>query len=122
MHDFPPNVDWRLTTALATTLGYLITDDFTSLEQIAIANWILQVGQTVITNATFQHLIEARIIGEERINLNSKEYKRGGSPFIDNSRDYREFFTNEAFKEQFELLQKAIEKISNELNNIKKGL
>jgi len=126
MHDFPPNINWRWTTLLATVLGYIICDDFTAREQIAIGNWILQIGQTTITNATYQDLIERRIIGDEKINLNSKKFKRGGSPFISRSspnfEHFYKTFRSEISEKELANLQKAIKKINEELEKIREEL
>ena len=123
MHPFPPNTNPRFTTLIATVLGYLVCDDFTAIEQIAIGNWIIQIGQTVITNATYQELIERRILNEEKINLNSRVFKRGGSPFIDpKSYDFKKFyetFKDEISENELEQLQKAVVIINEELTKIK---
>lgn len=124
MNNFPPNINWRYATLIATVLGYAASGDFTAREQIAIGNWILQIGQTLLTNATYQEMIENRIIGE-KVNLNSREFKCGGSPFITPQTippDFRQFY--ESFKSQFpeeELanLQEAIDRINEELKKIR---
>ena len=126
MHDFPPNINWRYTTLLATLLGYVACGDFTVREQVAFGNWILQIGQTVITNATYQELIEARIMGEENINLNSDTFKRGGSPFIKTNPPPPEFssfynaFKSQISEEELSNLQSAIQRIYDELEKIKR--
>jgi len=127
MHNFPPNIDWRLPTLLATVLGYIICDDFTVREQVAIGNWILQIGQTVLTNATYQELIEARILGEENINLNSKSFKTGGSPFIKpepplNFEALYKIFKTEISDEQITHLHKAIQRINQELEKLREEI
>jgi len=124
MHDFPPNINWRWTTLLATTLGYIICDDLTAHEQIATGNWIIQIGQTMVTNATYQDLIERRIVGDEKINLNSREFKRGGSPFISrpqsNFEHFYKTFRSEISEKELANLQSAIKKINEELEKIRK--
>jgi len=124
MHEFPPNVNWRWTTLLATVLGYIICDDFTAKEQIAIGNWILQIGQTSLTNATYQDLLEYRILGDEKINLNSRSFKQGGSPFINpkppyNFEQFYEVFKSEITEEELANLQKAIQRINAELEKLR---
>ena len=123
MKKIPPNINWDLTTLIATALGLLATDDFTALEQIAIGNWIVQIGQTVITTATYQQMIEARVIGSEKINLNSKEFKKGGSPFItrtnfDPAKVY-EIFKSQVTEEEIINLQKALHLINQEIEKMK---
>jgi len=128
MHEFPPNMNLRLPTLLATTIGFVVGGNFTALEQIAIGNWIMQIGQTVMTNAHYQELVEKRIIQEENINLNSKKFKNGGSPFSTPPKppeDYVKYY--ESFKSSINEndladLQKAIKIINDELNKIKEEL
>ena len=126
MHDFPPNINWRFTTLLATVLGYAICDNFTAREQIAVGHWVLQIGQTVVSNATYQQMIESRILGEEKINLNSREFKSGKSPFLKsnmpNWQHFYQTFKSQISEEDFKNLQKAIQKINEELEKIKKEM
>jgi len=127
MHDFPPNVDWHWTTLLATVLGYLVCGNFTVKEQIAIGNWILQIGQTVMTNSTYQDLLEYRIMGKEQINLNSATFKSGGSPFINqgpppNFEQFYEAFRNHISDTDLSNLHEAIKRINEELNKIRANL
>lgn len=124
MHDFPPNINWRYTTLLATVIGYLLSADYTVREQVAIGNWIIQIGQTVLTNSTYQELIEARVMGEENINLNGREFKNGGSPFICPSPDYNfrelyEVFKTNITDEELKNLSEAINKINEELTKMR---
>lgn len=85
----------------------------------------MQIGQTTLSNATYQDLIQSRITQEEKINLNSHEFKTGQTPFINSSKneqDWRQFY--EAFKSQItdeELvhLHHAIQKINEELSRLR---
>jgi len=125
MRDFPPNINSRLAVIIATTLGFLIMDDFDATEQVAIGNWIVQVGQTIITNATYQQMVQSRIIGSERINLNSREFKCGGDPFIFracdmNSRDLYDNLKSIVTDEEIVYLQKALKVLSEEMDKLKK--
>jgi len=123
MKDFPPNINWTWTTIIATALGILATDDFTVKEQLAIGNWIIQIGQTMISNATYQDLIESRIIGEEKINLNSKKFKQGGSPFINppnvDINQLYELLRTRVSKEEIISLQKALRRLNDEIDKMK---
>ena len=127
MHEFPPNINWRYTTLLATFIGYLVCGDFTVKEQIAIGNWILQIGQTIMTNSTYQDMLEGRIIGREKINLNSRNFKCGGSPYINpsTSSDFTKFYEHlksQISEEEFESLHKAILRINEELERFKEEI
>lgn len=125
MHNFPPNTNWRIATLLTTLIGFIISDDFTAREQIVIGNWFLQIGQTMVTNAQYQLLIETRILGEENINLNGETFKCGGSPFIDPTpspdlQGLYKMFKDQISDEDIANLHKAIQKINEELEKITK--
>ena len=124
MHNFPPNTDWRLTTLLATVLGYLACGDFTAYEQFAIGNWIIQIGQTVLTNANYQRMIEARLTGDDRLNLNSRIFKSGGSPFYNsppppNFEQFYEAFRHDISDAELANLHQAIKRINEELEKLR---
>jgi hypothetical protein len=127
MKDFPPNINSRLTTIIATVLGFLVIDDFTVIEQVAIGNWMIQIGQSVITNATYQNLLEARILGDERININSKEFKQGGCPFIykDHNMNMKDMYNAlkiNITEQEIIQLQKLIKDFSEEIEKMKEEL
>ena len=114
--EFPPNINPRLATLLAMFLGYTLIDDFNSLEQIAIGNWLNLIGQVIITNGDYQRVIEDRIEGGS-ININSRAFKCGGS-FYESIKS----FSKDINKEDLENLQKAVQRINEELDKIKKEL
>ena len=125
MQNFPPNINPKLATAIAIVLGYIAVDDLTAREQIAFGNWIIQIGQTLVTTGNYQELLEARITGDEKINTNSKEFKRGGSPWIIPPKpppDFKELyriFKTHITEEELVNLQRAINRINEELEKIK---
>ena len=123
MHNFPPNVSPKLQTLTAIILGYAFVDDFTAQEQVAIGNWFLQVGQTMVTIAQFQKVIEDRIEGNI-ININSRQFKCGGSPYMDDP-DIKDFYEN-IFKQtsanDFEYIQQAIKIVNDKIEELKKEM
>ena len=68
------NTNPRYSTSIAFILGFLLIDDLTAYEQNELGNWIILVGQTILTNASAQNVIEGRIKGGI-ININSKVVK-----------------------------------------------
>ena len=124
MRDFPPNISPRLQTLTAIILAYAFGDDFTAQEQIAIGNWLIQIGQTMITTAQFQRVIEERIVGNI-VNINSRQFKCGGSPYVNPSDDphIKSFYENiykQATKDDFDYIQNAINKLNEKIEQIKK--
>lgn len=75
------NTNPKLSTSVAFILGLLLIDNLNTSEQNLIGNWIILVGQTILTNASSQNLIESRIQGN-RININSKEIKCVYNPAV----------------------------------------
>lgn len=77
------NTNPRYSTIFAFILGLVLIDDLSVSEQNMIGEWLMLVGQTIVTNANSQSLIESRIQNNE-ININSKEAKSIYFPFIYN--------------------------------------
>lgn len=61
MREFPPNINPELFTLTAIIVGLVIEDDFTASELNAIGNWLILVGQIVLTTASEKQLINNRI-------------------------------------------------------------
>lgn len=126
MHEFPPNINPRLATLIAILLAYVAMDDQTAREQIAFGNWIIQIGQTLVTTGNYQELLEARITGDEKINLNSRNFKSGGSPWIHspksppNWEQLYKTFKSQITEEELNNIQQTIEKINEELAKMRK--
>lgn len=51
-----PNVPPKLFTLSAVAIGYLLIDDSTATEQNALGNWLMLVAQVLCTNAYYQQL------------------------------------------------------------------
>ncbi len=61
MREFPPNINPEIFTLTAVVVGLIIEDDFTASELNAIGNWLILVGQIVLTTAAERQLINNRI-------------------------------------------------------------
>lgn len=68
------NINPTYSTSIAFILGLLLVSDLNTSEQNMLGNWIILLGQTILTNASAQNVIEARI-QSNRYNINSKEVK-----------------------------------------------
>ena len=71
MARFPPNTNPELFSAIACIVGYLIEDDFNARELNSIGNWIILVGQFMLTTAAQQQLINARFQNNVGSNIKS---------------------------------------------------
>ncbi len=113
--NFPPNTDPHLFAMLAVTVGFASVGDYNANEQNSIGNWLILVGQYILTHAAQQQLIEARL-ENNNLNTNSKKHKNGtGGPFTDNEIGK----SNQTQRDEVEFLLDAVAKIEKELNNLK---
>ena len=113
--NFPPNTDLHLFAMLAVTVGFASVGDYNANEQNSIGNWLILVGQYILTHAAQQQLIEARL-ENNNLNTNSKKHKNGtGGPFTDNESGK----SNQTQRDEVEFLLDAVAKIQKELNNLK---
>lgn len=83
MDRFPPTINPRVFTLSSVIVGYLLIDNFTANEQNSIGNWFMTVGQILECNASMQQTVEERFQGDT-ININSQQFKNGGSPYLHN--------------------------------------
>ena len=107
MQRFPGNYNSTLFTLSGVAIGTLFLDDFTPNEQNSIGNWLILVGQVILTNAAQQVLIKGR--------------QKGGyeDPNITGTNNFSgQVISNE---EQITILENALKRIQDELENIKKG-
>lgn len=110
---FPPDIDPHLFTLYAVAVGYACVGDLNSYEQNSVGNWIIMVGQYILTHAAQQQLVE-RKIEKHNININSKKAKAGLGPYDNNK-------SNQTTREEVEYLLITIKKMQEELEKIKKS-
>lgn len=113
VHGFPPNIDPQLFAWLACVVGSACVGDYTANEQNSFGNWLILVGQFVLTTAAQQTLIEARL-ESNNININSREHKNGGSFYANSSK------SNQTQREEVDFLLSAVDNIRQELEKLKK--
>ena len=111
-HKFPPNINPQLYAWLACTIGSLCVGDYDANEQNSFGNWLILVGQFILTNAAQQQLIESRF-ENNNININSKKHKSGGGIYTSDSNT-----SNQTQRSEVEFLLDAIDKIYRELEEI----
>lgn len=73
----------RFYTLSTVIVAFLLIGDLTANQQNALGNWLMTIGQILEGNASFQQTIEEFLRGNT-YNINSKKYKNGGSPIMDN--------------------------------------
>lgn len=115
------NTNPKLVTILGTLIGLIIIDDLSTLQQNVIGNFLISIGQTILTNASSQGLIESRIKGGI-ININSKETKSIYNPPIYNIDKIKKII-NELYPStniNTSEIEKTLNKITETLNELKK--
>lgn len=116
MHNtnFPPSIDPHTFSIIAVAVGYACVGDYNANEQNSIGNWLILVGQYILTHAAQHQLIESRI-ENNNINSNSKKAKKGGSPYTDNENHK----SNQSQRNEVDFLLDALNKMQQELDSLK---
>lgn len=115
------NTNPRFSTSISFILGLLLVDNLTAPEQNMLGNWIILLGQTILTNAASQNIIESRINGTI-ININSKEVKCMYNPLVYNIETIRNII-NEIYPDNnndIETLQNILNDLQKQINELKK--
>ena len=115
------NINPRYSTTAAFILGLILIDNLNSIEQNALGEWLILVGQTIIANCGFQMVIENKIKGNN-ININSRELKSIYNPTIYDINKTKELLKeiNPNFKNDLDSIEKIINDLKNKIKNIKK--
>ena len=111
-NNFPPNINPNLYALSTYIIGMVIIDDLNVSEQNTIGNWLMLLGQFIITNAGQQALIESRI-EKNNININSKKSKQCYCPYTSNSNK-----SNQSIRNEVDFILQEIQKIEKELQNL----
>lgn len=88
-----PNIPPKLFSLSAVTVGYLLIDDTTANEQNALGNWLMLVAQILCTNAFYKQVMQER-------------------GFDNNKNDSEQTIV---------MMQKMIDALQKEIDEIKKG-
>lgn len=117
MHNtnFPPNIDPHEYAIVACIIGYACVGNYNANEQNTIGNWLILVGQYILTHAAQQQLIESRI-ENNNININSKKYKtKKGGPYTDNE----DGISNQSNQNNdLNIIKDALKKMQSELDKL----
>ncbi len=105
----------RILTLSAIVLGYALIADYSAYEQNSIGNWFMLVGQLLATNSAFQQTAQEKKKGNT-YNINSKQYKAGGSPYM-NEKIYSEHLS--ADEEEIQKIKEVLENLIDKINNLK---
>lgn len=115
------NTNPRLSTSISFILGLLLVDNLTAPEQNMLGNWIILLGQTILTNAASQNIIEGRIKGGI-ININSKEVKCLYNPPVYDietiKRIIKQVYPNHSV--DLDVLTNMVEELKSKIDEIKK--
>lgn len=122
------NTNPRYSTTISFLLGLIIVSDLTAPEQNMLGNWIILLGQTILTNAACQNIIEDRIDGSI-ININSNHIKKLYNPVIYDINKIRQIINtiepehNNAnnYKNELKIIENIIKNLQNQINEIKKS-
>ena len=116
------NTNPRYSTTIGFILGLVLVDSLTAPEQNMLGNWIILIGQTILTNATSQNIIESRITGGI-ININSKEVKCLYNPVIYDIEKIRKIIKDvyPSSNSEVDILKKAIDELNKKLDQLKKN-
>lgn len=119
-----PNIPPKLFSLSAIVVGYILIDDMTANEQNAVGNWLMLVAQVLSTNAFYRAVMQERGLEPK----GSTETGRNNSDTFANSNlnnDYYNNFCNnnhEDPKQTIEMLEKMVNAIQREINQIKNNL
>ena len=107
MHKFPPNINPELFTIIGCIVGLIVEDDFNANELNSIGNWLILVGQVLLTTAAQQQLINARFSNNEGSNIKS------------DANDHTRKNQEKANVSDLNNLARTVEIMSQELNKLK---
>ena len=116
------NTNPRYSTTVGFILGLVLVYSLTAPEQNMLGNWIILIGQTILTNAASQNIIESRITGGI-ININSKEVKCLYNPVIYDIEKIRKIIKEvyPSSNSEVDILKKAIDELNKKLDQLKKN-
>lgn len=109
-------------TSISFIVGLLLIDDLTAYEQNVLGNWLILVGQTILTNAASQMTIETRITGKI-FSINSKKVKSLYFPFKYDIKKIREIIniTYPNSIDKLNTIEKTIKCMQKNIDEIKKN-
>lgn len=116
MKDRPLYLNPKTYTLSALIIGYALLGDYTANEQNAIGNWLMTISQILECNSAIQQAIEEKYQGYT-FNINSKQFKSGGSPYMNNPPIFDFPDPND---QEIEDIKKVLQNMIKKLDEIKK--
>ena len=116
MKDRPLYLNPKTYTLSALIIGYALLGDYTANEQNAIGNWLMTISQILECNSAIQQAIEEKYEGYT-YNINSKQFKNGGSPYMNNPPI---FDFPDPSDQEIEDIKKVLQNMIKKLDEIKK--
>lgn len=115
------NINPTYSTSISFILGLLLVSDLNTPEQNMLGNWIILLGQTILTNASAQNVIESRIQGT-RYNINSKEVKSFYNPIYYDIEKIKEIITKvyPNTNNELDTIKKCLDELNNKIEELKK--
>lgn len=107
----------KLYTLSSILIAFILMGDLTATQQNALGNWFMNVGQILESNSAFQQVIEEMFKGNT-YNINSKQYKKGGSPVMNNAPILDYFKNTDCGQESIQELRKMIDEINRKLDEL----
>lgn len=107
-----PNVDAKAYSLSAIIVGYLLIDQSTPAEQNALGGWFMLVGQLLSTNSAQQQLLNNRHGTSNSLNRHVVN--------DDNLNNDSESNNQSDIEKQIVMMQKVINAMQQEINNLKK--
>ena len=116
MNDRPLYLNPKAYTLSALIIGYALLGDYTANEQNAIGNWLMTISQILECNSAIQQAIEEKYKGYT-FNINSRQFKNGGSPYMNNPPIFDFPDPND---QEIEDIKKVLQNMIKKLDEIKK--
>ena len=115
------NINPTYSTSIAFILGLLLVSDLNTPEQNMLGNWIILLGQTVLTNASAQNVIESRLQGR-RYNINSKEVKSIYNPVYYDIKKIKEIIEQvyPNSNKELSIIKKSLDDLYKKIEELKK--
>lgn len=116
-----PNIPPKLFSLSAVVVGYILIDDLTANEQNAIGNWLMLAAQVLSTNAFYRAVMQERGLEPK----DSTETGRNNSATFSNTTSNTNFNYDDSLnddKETIRMLEKMVNAMQKEIDNIKRNI
>lgn len=119
MNERPLYLNPKVYTLSALVIGYALLGDYTANEQNAIGNWLMTISQILECNSAIQQAIEEKYEGYT-YNINSKQFKNGGSPYMNNAPIIDFPDPSDEDMKEIEKIKKVLENMIKKIDDLEK--